>query len=153
MTDSADSPVLVRPARQEDAPQLERFIGPFVSQRKLLPRTTDELDDLIADGFVAERDGQIVGFAALEIYSKKLAEVRSLAVAPEQQGHGIGQRLVQACYDRACERNILEVMAITSAEDFFRKCGFDFTLPGEKKALFRQTREIGEEGTEGRSLC
>jgi hypothetical protein len=32
-------------------------------------------------------------------------------------------------------------MAITSADDFFHRCGFDFTLPGEKKALFLQTRE------------
>jgi hypothetical protein len=30
-------------------------------------------------------------------------------------------------------------MAITSKEDFFRQCGFDFTLPGEKKALFIHT--------------
>ena len=29
----------------------------------------------------------------------------------------------------------------TSAESFFLACGFDFTLPGEKKALFMQTRE------------
>ena len=80
-------------------------------------------------------------FAALEIYSKKLAEIRSLAVLPEFQGRGVGKQLVQACVDRARERNILEVMAVTSSEDFFRACGFDFTLPGEKKALFYQTRE------------
>jgi amino-acid N-acetyltransferase len=32
-------------------------------------------------------------------------------------------------------------MAITSTDEFFRACGFDFTLPGEKKALFIQTRD------------
>jgi hypothetical protein len=40
----------------------------------------------------------------------------------------------------AKERSILEVMAITSSEEFFQSCGFDFTLPGERKALFLQTR-------------
>jgi hypothetical protein len=37
--------------------------------------------------------------------------------------------------------NVLEVMAITANEEFFRSCGFDFTLPGQKKALFIQTRD------------
>ena len=83
----------------------------------------------------------LVGFAALEIYSKKLGEIRSLAVLPELQGQGIGGRLVSACVERARERNVLEVMAITSSEGFFRACGFDFTLPGERKALFIQTRD------------
>jgi N-acetylglutamate synthase-like GNAT family acetyltransferase len=90
---------------------------------------------------VAEREGRIVGFAALEVYSKKLAEIRSLAVADEMQGRGVGRRLVGACVERAHERNILEVMVVTSSEDFFRACGFHFALPGEKKALFLQTRD------------
>ena len=139
--DAHESDITVRPARREDVPALERFIAPFVEQKKLLPRTTDELDELIAAGFVAEQAGEILGFAALEIYSKKLAEIRSLAVSPERQGQGIGRQLVAACVDLARQRNILEVMAITSTDDFFRACGFDFTLPGEKKALFFQTRE------------
>ena len=140
---SAESPVTrVRPATPDDVAELDLFVQPFVEQKKLLPRTIEELGDLISHGFIAEREGRIVGFAALEVYSKKLAEVRSLAVLPELQGQGIGKQLVQACVDRARQKNILEVMAITSSEEFFRACGFDFTLPGEKKALFLQTREL-----------
>jgi amino-acid N-acetyltransferase len=133
--------IVVRPARREDLATLASFIQPFVDESKLLPRTSDELEDLVECGFVAVHKGRIIGFAALEIYSKKLAEIRSLAVLPDWQGKGIGSKLVQACVERARERNILEVMAITSSEAFFRTCGFDFTLPGEKKALFIQTRE------------
>jgi amino-acid N-acetyltransferase len=54
---------------------------------------------------------------------------------------GVGRHLVDACVARARDLQILEVMAITSSEAFFLACGFDFTLPGEKKALFIQTRE------------
>jgi N-acetylglutamate synthase-like GNAT family acetyltransferase len=82
----------------------------------------------------------IAGFAALEVYSPKLAEIRSLAVDPNHQGHGVGKALVEACIHRAKALDVFEVMAVTSAEGFFQKCGFDFTLPGEKKALFLQTR-------------
>ena len=139
MTNESD--LHVRQATLEDVSALETFIEPFVREGKLLPRTREELDELVTHGFIALRDGRIVGFAALEIYSKKLGEIRSLAVQPELQGQGIGGRLVAACVERARERNVLEVMAITSSEGFFRTCGFDFTLPGERKALFIQTRD------------
>jgi N-acetylglutamate synthase-like GNAT family acetyltransferase len=133
--------VIVRPARPDDLEALAEFIKPFVAEGRLLPRTFSELEDFLPSFFVAELDGRLIGCAALEVYSWKLAEVRSLAVAPEARGLGIGRLLVNACVDRAREQRILEVMAITSSEDFFKSCGFDFTLPGEKKALFIQTRD------------
>lgn len=141
MTDTPPDNVIIRPSRLEDVEELNRFIAPFVAQGKLLPRTMDELAELIETGFVAVRGETIVGFAALEIYSEKFSELRSLAVDPASQGQGIGRRLVQACLDLAKRRNVFEVMAITSTDEFFRRCGFDFTLPGEKKALFLQTRD------------
>lgn len=134
-------PILVRPAEQGDAAALAEFIAPFVVEGKLLPRTADELTSLLPTCFLAESQARIVACAALEIYSPKLAEVRSLAVSAEFQGTGIGKRLVQACVELAHERRVLEVMAITSSEHFFKSCGFDFTLPGEKKALFIRTRD------------
>jgi amino-acid N-acetyltransferase len=133
--------LIVRPATQADITALEIFIKPFVEDGKLLRRTYDELADLLEEFFVAELSSEIVGCAALEIYSPKLAEIRSLAVSPTVQGMGVGRHLVNACVARAHERKILEVMAITSSEAFFKACGFDFTLPGEKKALFIQTRD------------
>lgn len=135
-----DSDVVVRSLTRADLEELSQFIEPFVREGKLLPRTQDELIDLVPNGFIAVADGRIVGVAALEVYSKKLAELRSLAVAPEFRRRGVGRDLVQKCVDRATQLNVLEVMAVTSSEDFFRSCGFDFTLPGEKKALFIQTR-------------
>lgn len=136
--------VVIRPARGGDIPALLALIEPYVQQRKLLPRTIDELVLLLPSYFVAETAGKIVGCVALEIYSTKLAELRSLVVAADSQGAGLGTRLVQAAIDRARTEQVLEVMAITSAEEFFQSCGFDFTLPGEKKALFFQTRDSAE---------
>lgn len=134
-------PFVVRPATVDDVGRLDAFIAPFVAQGRLLPRTLDELEDLTENGFLAESEGRIVGFAALEVYSTKLAELRSLAVSSEVQGRGIGKALVQACVELARQKRVFEVMAITSSDEFFQRCGFDFTLPGEKKAVFMQTRE------------
>jgi amino-acid N-acetyltransferase len=147
MTPALNSPlhpsITIRRAQIGDIAALSALIEPFVEDGKLLPRTFDELEELLPGCFVAVTEyGEIVGCAALEIYSRKLAEVRSLAVAPSMQGLGVGKRLVQACVELAREQQILEVMAITASDDFFKSCGFDFMLPQKKKALFIQTRDL-----------
>ena len=132
---------LVRKAVQSDLTELSDFIKPFVDSGDLLPRTFDELEDLLETSFIARLEGRIVGCAALEIYSGKLCEIRSLAVDPATQGLGIGKKLVVACVELAKREGIYEIMAISVAEDFFKSCGFDFTLPNLKKAFFLQTRD------------
>ncbi|QDU81109.1 acetyltransferase [Polystyrenella longa] len=133
--------VRIRQAILTDLDKLQDFITPFVEQNKILPRTVDELNLLAHSGFVALKGDELIGFAALEIYSPKLAEIRSLVVQDEWQGIGVGKKLVQSCVDMARNKNILEVMVVTASDDFFQSCGFDYTLPGQKKALFMQTRE------------
>lgn len=131
----------IRPTSADDLQAVDAFIEPFVEQKRILPRTIDELRDLLPHAFLAEMDGKVVGFAALEIYSRKLAEIRSLAVDDSQRGKGIGRALVDACLERARDRNVFEVMVVTSEDAFFERCGFHYTLPGEKRALFHQTRD------------
>mgnify|MGYP001220152717 CR=1 FL=1 len=134
--------VTIRSAAAEDIPAIVELIKPFVDEGALLERTFDELEELLPNFFVAvDAEQQIVGCAALEIYSRKLAEIRSLAVASSVQGQGVGKLLVKACIERAQERNILEIMAITASDAFFQSCGFDYTLPSLKRALFIQTRD------------
>ena len=138
---SVSKTVIIRKAIQDDLPAIEALIERFVEDGILLPRTYQELEDLLGNCFVAEIGGQMVGCAALDIYNRKLAEIRSLAVDPSAQGNGVGKLLVQACIDLAQEREVLEVMAISASEDFFKSCGFDFTLPNLRKAFFIQTRD------------
>ncbi len=140
MLDEAKTDIRIRKAVTDDLIELSDFILPFVQSGELLPRTFDELEDLLETLFIARLDGSIVGCAALEIYNKKLCEIRSLAVDPAAQGLGIGKKLVEACVALAEREGIYEIMAISIAEDFFRSCGFDFTLPNLKKAFFLQTR-------------
>lgn len=138
MSETADT-VKVRAVDPSEQAEVLALLKPYVDQKKLLRRTIDELDTLLPNGFVAVSGGRIVGFATLDVYSRKLAEVRALVVADDQRGKGIGHMLVEACLQRAREKDIMEVMAISSAESFFLSCGFGFTLPDEKKAFFLQT--------------
>ena len=126
----------LRLARREDVDAIRALIEPHVTSGRLLRRATEEIEFLLPTFVVAELDGMVVGCAALEIYSSRLAEVRSLAVTDALQGMGLGRRLVEACVKIARERQVMEVMAITSNDAFFRAVGFDFTLANERKALF-----------------
>lgn len=133
--------VTVRLARTGDVAEIRALIEPHVASGTLMQRATEEIELLLPTFVVAEQDGAVVGCAVLEVYSSRLAELRSLVVAPQLRGAGLGRRLVEACLAMARERRVLEVMAITSNEDFFRVMGFDFTLANERKALFINTRD------------
>ncbi|MCA9264401.1 MAG: GNAT family N-acetyltransferase [Planctomycetales bacterium] len=131
--------VTIRFARTEDLAAIENFLRPFIEGELLVPRTGGELLMLIRNGFVAEQENQIVGFAAVEIYSPKLAEVQCLAVDSRLQKRGIGKKLIEQCVQRASERGVRELMAITTSDNLFMSCGFDYSLPNQKRALFVQT--------------
>jgi len=133
-------PIEIRAATTDDLGRLAVFLQPFVDAKQILPRSEEELRILVRHGFVAECQGEIAGFAAIEIYSKKLAEVQAMTVSEKFRGRGVGKKLLNACVDRAKVEGVLELMAITMSEDLFRSVGFDYALPNQKRALFIQTR-------------
>lgn len=90
--------------------------------------------------FVASSGSRLVGCCALQVYSKRFAEVRSLSVHPDFQDRGVASRLVQCCIERARERGIRELFAVTSQTSFFERLGFA-TFRREKTAMFRELRE------------
>lgn len=138
----------IRDAGVDDLDPLSEFLRPFAREKLILERSRAELVVLTQHGFLAESAGSIVGFAAIEIYSKKLAEVQAMVVGKSFRGQGVGSQLLKACVERAATEGVLELMAITMSEELFRRAGFDYALPNSKRALFLQTRhEHDAEGT------
>jgi amino-acid N-acetyltransferase len=91
-------------------------------ERSRLP--FDGLMDHLATTIVARQDGRIVGSAALEMY-QRAALLRSVAVDPALQGHGLGRGLTEAALRLARERGVAEVYLLTTtAATFFPKFGF-----------------------------
>ena len=122
--------IIIRQALPSDAEAIHALMRPYVMQRLLLSRTEAEIIELTRHGFVAVRmdgdeEAQLIGFSAVEIYSPKLAELQCLAVHAYYQGSGVGRALVRQCVERARDLNVMEVMAISSSEDFLKGCGFD----------------------------
>jgi amino-acid N-acetyltransferase len=118
----------IRKAKIEEYTKIKNLIKMFPKQLVFpIPK--------VGSFFVAEVDDKIVGCCALDIYSKRIAEIRSLAVLPEFNGIGIGSRLLKACLQRAKTRKIAEVFVVTSNAGMFKKFGFNFEQQ-EKYILF-----------------
>jgi amino-acid N-acetyltransferase len=120
----------VRPAAKQDMPGVRALVQLFPKQlvQKDLPR--------VPSFFVATTPaGRVIGCCALQIYSKRLAEVRTLAVHPDFQELGVASRLVECCRRRAREKRIKELFAVTSQTSFFERLGFA-TFRREKTAMF-----------------
>ncbi|MEM7454823.1 MAG: GNAT family N-acetyltransferase [Planctomycetota bacterium] len=141
----SDSTAITVSVERADAADLESvtgFLQPFIDARCLLPRTTLELAKLLECAFIARAsDGRVAGFAALEIYSRKLSEIQCLAVSPDFRRRGIGRLLVKSCVAAAKKAGVVELMAISSAEPMFTACGFDYSLPDQKRAFFISPQE------------
>jgi len=102
---------------------------------RLLARDRDEIVQLLDTFWVAEIDGRIVGCSCLEVYSPKIAELRSLAVIPEFRGRGLGASLTNAAVEEAKRRGIPQILVVTSNRAFFERLNFGPCLD-EKYALF-----------------
>ena len=102
---------------------------------RLLGRDRDEIVSLLDTFWVAVDDGRIVGCSCLEVYSPKIAELRSLAVLPEYRGRGYGAALTAAAVEEAERRGIPQVLVVTSNREFFERLNFGPCL-NEKYALF-----------------
>lgn len=141
MTDQPTDEIVIRQATVADVPHVQTMIAPYVEARQLIPRTAEELEKLTENGFTAELAGRIVGFSAVDIYSRKLAEIQCLAVSADCRGQGVGRRLIEHCVARARENGVFELMAITSTDQLFQACGFDYSLPNQRRALFIHPNE------------
>lgn len=115
----------IRPARVGDVPAIQDLIRTFADRKLMIRRSLGELYESIREFIVAtDDDGKVVGCAALHVFWDDLAELKCLAVAESKQGHGLGRRLVERCWDSARDLEIATVFTLTYVADFFEKCGY-----------------------------
>lgn len=120
----------IRQASALDYSRIKKLIAEYPEQllQEHLPRAREF--------FIAVEKGKVVGCAALVIYSKRLAEIRSVAVAKEWSGKGIATALIERCTAVATKKNIYEILVVTGSKDFFEKQGFG-AFKNEKFALLK----------------
>lgn len=128
---------MLRKAKVKDISGIKKLIDEAATLHKVLPRSESELKKVIHSFYVWIEHDLIVGCCSLEVYSKKLAEIRSLVVDIHYRKKGIGKQLVQSCMERAKELEIYEVLTITEKDAFFEKMGFNKCLGGQWALFMR----------------
>lgn len=114
----------VEKARIVDAPQMHKLINEFAAQEEMLPRALSEIYENIRDYFVVKDNEMVIACGALHISWADLAEIKSLAVAENKQGQGIGKAIVDKCIREARDLGISTVFCLTYKPGFFQKSGF-----------------------------
>ncbi len=115
----------IRQARLDDVTDIHRLLTHYASLERLLPRAEPDIYQSLREFVVAERDGRVVGCASLQIFTRDLGEVRSLAVDPDATGMRIGSRLVGALEDDARRLGLSRLMALTYEVSFFNRMGYE----------------------------
>ena len=107
----------ISPATPADLPAILALLA-----ASKLPRA--DIEAHVASTLVARQEPGVVGTAALELYGGA-ALLRSVAVATERRGQGLGAALTVAALDLARRRGVRTVYLLTeTAGQFFPRFGF-----------------------------
>ena len=116
--------VRIRPAEADEADDLFHLIMDNVESGHLLPRPLGEVVLHVPRFLVAAGPEGVVGCAELSRLSPRMAEVRSLVVAEEYRGMGIGTRLLKTVLDTAREQRHPHIFGFTHDPRPFIRFGF-----------------------------
>jgi amino-acid N-acetyltransferase len=112
-------------AKLSDIPAMQALVVSEVKDGIILDRTEDEVATNIRSYVLAKDDDKLVGYTALHIHSRRLAEIRSLIVDEAYRGQNVGQRMVQFALDEAKAIGVEEdVLVLTYLPQFFLKLNF-----------------------------
>jgi amino-acid N-acetyltransferase len=116
--------LVIRRARTADVRAIATFIDTYANDRILLSKATVTLYEDVQEFWVVELDGAVTGCGALHVMWEDLAEVRTLAVAPDHRHRGIGHLLLAQLINVARELGVRKVFCLTFEVDFFTQHGF-----------------------------
>ena len=112
-------------AKLSDIPQMQALVVSEVKDGIILNRTEDEIATNIRSYVLAKEGNKIIGYTALHVHSKRLAEIRSLIVDTLYRGQKVGQRMIEFMLNEARVLEVKEdVLVLTYLPLFFEKLGF-----------------------------
>ncbi len=114
-----------------DIPNMQNLVKKEVESGVILFRDANEMANTIRSYTIAKEDGELIGFAALHIYSPQIAEVRSLVVKDGYRGKGVGKALIKELEAEARKLGLSQILTLTYQKEFFENNGF-VEIPKEK---------------------
>ena len=116
--------ITYKKASLKDIPKMQKLVLPEIESGKILHRSDDEVATNIRSYILAFDQDILIGFVALHIHSKDLAEIRSLIVDSSFRAKGIGKNLVSLALKEANTLELKEVFTLTYEQEFFKKLNF-----------------------------
>lgn len=121
----------VRRARTGDIPGIETLISPLVESRVLLGKDRVVFYEAVQEFRVAEdAEGRLIGCGALHVMWEDLGEVRTLAVAGDWRGRGVGFAILQRLESEARELGLTRLFCLTFETAFFGRNGYSEIAEG-----------------------
>ena len=136
----------LRQAEIDDVGALLQLIEPLEAEGILVRRGRERLEMEIAQFYVMEHDGRVIGCAALYPFaSENTAEFACLAIHPAYRGGGRGDRLFHYCEEQAKGLGFKTIFCLTTrTEHWFLERGFIektvTDLPTEKQKIYNLQR-------------
>jgi amino-acid N-acetyltransferase len=115
---------MLRGAHINDVERMNKLVNHFAQKDLMLARPLSELYENIRDYYVYIENGSIIGCAALHIFWKDLAEIKSVAVEEDHQKKGIGKQLIEKCLEEGKVLGINRLFVLTYIPEFFERMGF-----------------------------
>lgn len=136
----------VRSAYIEDVGGIIELIEPLETAGVLVRRSRELLESEIKRFTVVERDGMVIGCAALYPFDQgRVGELACVAVHANYRKGQRGRKLLEHIEKRARQQGISELFVLTTqTSHWFQELGFDASspdaLPGERKSLYNYQR-------------
>lgn len=136
----------VRSADIDDIGGILDLIRPLEEQGILVRRSREQLEQEIHQFTIIEKDGMIIGCAALYPYIEaKTAEMACVAIHPDYRDGNRGVHLLKHIYNQAKILGLENLFVLTTRSiHWFREQGFTEVgidaLPGEKQDLYNYQR-------------
>jgi amino-acid N-acetyltransferase len=111
-------------ASVNDIASIQVLLNHYASMGDLLPRTKQDIVDNLEHFRIIKRNDTVIACGSLEHFTSELAEVRSLMVASNIKGGGLGSKIVTNLIETAKNRKVKRVMALTYVPEFFHKLNF-----------------------------
>jgi len=119
------TPFIVRAARTADVPGIQALVEPLAQQRILLGKDRVVLYEAVQEFRVAvDEHGAVIGCGALHVMWSDLGEVRTLAVAADWLGKGVGHALLEDIEAHAVTLGLSRLFCLTFETEFFGRHGF-----------------------------
>lgn len=113
-----------RSAIPSDVRAIAALVAPYASRGILVEKELIAYFEDVQEFIVAHREDRLVGCGALHVLWDDIAEVRTLAVAPEVLGTGVGHLLLDKLEQRARRLKLRRLFCLTFEVDFFASHGF-----------------------------